>query len=471
MATRKDDGYSFSCDFSGNKKIFYYWVPGFWVVSNSIFLIAEYLKKKNISIRPNYSQLSVIGVEKCNTFNQLYSVNTFIEGVKLLPIGVSLDISKNNFKLTDIKNTTIFYSYRDGLLNFINVWVSRLSGLLNNGVEIQSDLTGGADSRTVFSLLKKSYEFVEDTSGRIILRSSTILKDNLDLEIATNIANTYGMPINEKPSVKIQKFSGMESFYSWKGLCLGVYHPIYFPNNGPNYNTVRLGGAGAENHRRFYNYKDIRTFKEVNANKMPTKYLSYEMMSDLDSEFNRMSYLGSEIDPLILHYREYRNRMHSGRTPQYTVLFNPLGSKILEAVSEVAGKERIDNGQINYDLMATLLPDVLDIPFDHESKSFNEKRRQNLTVVNMCDSVTPGNVYIDYKEDDYLRKSNTKSAIQLLNDEFQNVKNNPFVKDFFGNEFIKNAESTMKNALDNNKFPHAINAQGIVSVIAAALFY
>ena len=65
------NGFSFSSDFSGNKKIFYYWVPGYWVVSNSIYLIIEQLKKNKFFLTANYSQLAAIGVSTGSFYNQL----------------------------------------------------------------------------------------------------------------------------------------------------------------------------------------------------------------------------------------------------------------------------------------------------------------------------------------------------------------------------------------------------------------
>jgi len=161
--------------------------------------------------------------------------------------------------------------------------------------------------------------------------------------------------------------------------------------------------------------------------------------------------------------------MHSGRTPQYISLFNPLGSKILEDVSEIAGKNRLKVGQLNYDLMATLLPDILNIPFDNEAKALNEVRKENLTVLDSWQEFEIGNVYIDNNPKIY-DKEKTLPALQLLNIDFQKAKENSFVKEFFGTEFIGQAETAMADALESKRFPHAIYAQSIAAIIAASLF-
>lgn len=468
IVEKEGDSFSFSSDFSGNKKIFYYWRPGFWVVSNSIFLIVEHLKANNIVLSVNYSQLAGIGVHKGSFYNQLYSINTFVKGIQLLPIGYVLNISKENHSIQKIEKVEKFNSYEEGLSLFIGTWVARLAGLLNHGINVQSDLTGGADSRTVFTLLKKAAES-PNNNNLPMLRSGTTPNNTIDLEIATDIADFYNFPINGEQFPKINKFSGEESFLSWKILCLGVYHPIYFPASGPQSNIVSLGGAGAENHRPFYKYPDIESFIKANVSRISPTWLSYNIAAEIEVELQRMSAANSEIDPLILHYREYRNRMHSGRTPQYTSLFNPLGSKLLEDVSEVAGKNRMQAGQINYDLMATLLPSILDIPFDKAAKAFNDTRLKNLTKLKEWHEFEAGKTYIGADSEE-LGKEKTPSAFNLLNKDFHAAKKNKFVKDFFGAEFINKAEFSMANAVENKRFPHAIDGQGVAAIIAGSLF-
>lgn len=469
IAESIENGFSFTSDFSGNKKIFYYWTSDFWVVSNSIFLIVEYLKDNNITISVNYSQLAAMSVHRGSLFNQLYSVDTFVNNIKLLPIGNKLTISKTSYSIEKIKKNRSFDSYEEGLSIFIGTWIARLAGLLSNGMHVQSDLTGGADSRTVFTFLKKAAEESIHANNLPILRSGSTPSNTLDLEIATEIANTYDFPINEKGINRINVFSGEESFLSWKILCLGVYHPIYFPNSGPQYQIVSLGGAGAENHRPFYKYPNTQSFIDAMSSSISPKWLSYNVIADLKTELQRMTNINSEIDPLILYYREYRNRMHSGRTPQYISLFNPLGSKILEDVSEVAGNNRLQVGQLNYDIMATLLPGILDIPFDSEAKKLNKVRKENLTVLDSWKEFEVGSVYVDDNPKIYA-KEKTLTALQLLNAEFQTAKENDFVKDFFGTEFIMQAEIVMADALENKRFPHAIDAQGVTAIIAGSIF-
>lgn len=465
----KNNSFSFSSDFSGNKKIFYYWNPGFWIVSNSIFLIVEHLKNNNVTLIANYSQLAAIGVPTGSFYNQLYSVNTFIEGIKLLPTGNFLKISNSSYSIEKLNRTIAFNGYEEGLSIFIRTWIARLVGLLDNGFNVQSDLTGGADSRTVFAMLKYAVEKAKVGNNLPSFRSGSTENNTIDLKIANIIGQFYDLPINEGEFPILKRFTGEESYTSWKALCLGVYHPVYFPTFGPQSDIVSLGGAGAENHRPFYKDQNVESFIKSNASRVSPKWLSYNIIAELETEFKRMGNTNSEVDPMILHYRQYRNRMHSGRTPQYKSFFNPLGSKLLEDVSEIAGADRLKVGQINYDLMSTLLPSILEIPFDSPSKALNEVRKKNLTTLTDWGEMEIGKSYVDERVENNPRER-TDSALELLNADFQASKMNPFVKEFFGKDFIEKANDTMSNAIEHRKFPHAIDAQGIVAIIAGGLF-
>ncbi|WP_058369959.1 hypothetical protein [Psychrobacter sp. ENNN9_III] len=470
-AERINNDYLFSTDFLGYKKVFYYWTDDMWVVSNSIQLIADYLKENKISLKANFSQLSAIGIHKGSFFNQLYSVNTFIEGVKLLPAGCTLKISKSECSIERIKRLNVFSSYEEGLSLFIGTWTARLQGLLESNIHIISDLTGGADSRAVFTLLKKAKDLSLSGSDYPMLSCGSSKGNTLDLEIARDIAGCYEYPINVRRQHIENKYSGQESYESWKALCLGVYHPIYFPPHGPQNGTVSLGGSGAGNHRRVYKHESIEELVSSHVSMIKPNWLSYNVRSDIEAEIHRMSLIGSKVDPMVLHFREYRDRMHGGRNPQYMTLFNPLGSKILDEVSEVSGSSRFKVGQVNYDIMSNLLPEILGIPFDSDLKALTTERKRNLVLLDKLDRISTGKAYTSTDislAQEPLKK--TSSAIEFLNEDFQVARAKVFVKDFFGKEFINKTDNTMKLALEHKMFNHAIDGQGVAAMIAASIF-
>ena len=364
-----------------------------------------------------------------------------------------------------------FESYELGLTNFINIWISRFITLLRNNVNIRADLTGGADSRTIFALLKNAAKYTANSTGTLGFRTGHTPTNTTDLEIATMVGLAYGYKVNSEKFPITNLYTPQDSIGIWKVLCLGVYHPIYIPTFGAQSDVVSIGGASAGNSRVHYKEDSPEALFNKHLSDLSPKWLSYNALADCINEFNDINESKSDVDPLIVHYRRYRNRMHAGRTPQYSTMFNPFASKFLEDVAEKAGASRLSNAQINYDLMSALLPSVLDIPFDLPSKEFNEIRRKNITKIEVLDSFDVGSIYIEdnvfYRKND----ANENCIYEILNKEFQSAKRQPFVSEFFDKSFIDNANDTMLNAVKNKRFnPHPVDAQRISAIIAGSLF-
>jgi len=77
------------------------------------------------------------------------------------------------YTIKKFKDKVNIKTYDDALSSFISTWVLRLVVLLENGIAIKSHLTGGADSRTVFTILKKAIDISERIDTPPIYFSST----------------------------------------------------------------------------------------------------------------------------------------------------------------------------------------------------------------------------------------------------------------------------------------------------------
>jgi hypothetical protein len=208
----------------------------------------------------------------------------------------------------------------------------------------------------------------------------------------------------------------------------------------------------------------------VYSKKLPFRYVE-QFQNEIDYEISRLTKINQKIDALILHYREYRYRLHGGRTPRYRTSFTPLGSFLLDNVSDLAGEKRIGLGMINYDIMNFLLPEILDIPFDSEKKEFNEERKKNCTILTGEITITPGHTYYDSEELIALpSKSVIGTPYDFLYEEFLEAVNKPFVKNFFDSKFLNDTREIAETAVAAQKFEHAVFGQGIHAVIAASIF-
>lgn len=462
-----------SNDFSGFKKVFYFWRPGFWVVSNSISLLVKHLNDFGVSVSPNFSQLAAMAIGKNSSFlNQLTSYTTIANGVYLVPLGHTLSIGNDGVSLINSQIIDRKETYKDALHHFLNLWVSRFETLLSKNILIKSDLTGGLDSRAVFSILQKARQRLGVSKATIGINCGASRTSTADREVAAAICKSQSMVLNERLPPSPGKFNGYQSYQSWRQLCLGVYYPIYFPMSHPVSDRISFSGGGGENHRPFYKWKDVQEFIKNCGNKIEPSWLRTQFKAELREIFRELGEVAGSADrPELLHYRNFRNRLHTGRTPQSTVVFAPLASRYLEQASEVAGAEKMSVGQLNYDIIFSSCPELLDMPFDLPKKTPSSAIRQALIDVEIDSAANPGGVYgVGYSSDLSTDKGKAGRAIDFLKSEFEACLNYDFVQSFLGTKYIADAESIMTEAAKNGGFQHAIEGQPVAAVLAAGLF-
>ena len=475
--TKQDDYYLFETDYSGYKKLFYYWSADFWAVSNSLLYLAEHMQACGQDIVPNYGQLEAIKSYGGTALRQMTSFHTIIQDVYLVPANCSLRIADGSYELLAHDARVFTESYQTSLQNFIELWVSRMETLLlSRQMSIVSDLTGGLDSRVVFSLLQKGLDrLADEVLAQVKINCGTSPGREKDLEIATLVCQKLNIPLNATMEESIDILSGFQAYNSWKYLNLGAYHPIYFRTGYPDSGFIYFTGGGGENQRLFYG-KDYESdfvdkFVESCARRILSKPRSQRFRKQMQET---MAYLypGEEdsIEALLLHYRHFRNRFHAGRAPQHVSMFCPLASASLEPVIQAGGLEKISDAQIHYDIMHALNPLLLDLPFDDPDKTPSEQIRSRLCQVTIGKAANPGRVFRDGGKSEELHTPESGSVFDFLEEEFANLKQKPFVREFCGDEFIVEAEKVLKEASRKGKFRHASDAKPIAAVLAAGIF-
>lgn len=461
----------FHTDYVGNKKLFYYWDCGFWAVSNSISLLISHLRGKGVRVTANLAQLTAIGSGKGPALNQVVSYHTIAHGIYLVPPAATLRIGAAGLMITRLRSERP-ESFALSLADFLSAWLSRFQTLLaTDFVKVQCDLTGGVDSRTVFGLLSAASARMASAHANVRIKSGTTRGDDTDLVIAKEICDKYGFDLNPPRPVQPGRFSAEESFRSWQMLCLGAYHPIYFPTNGPRGNNVSFGGGGGENHRPFFKDASVDEFIEKRASTIQQEAVRQQFVDELRSTFRLLAELdGDAIDPLILHYRHFRSRFHAGRAAQYGVLFSPLSSGLLErAVSAVAPKD-LAAGLVNFQIMHTLDAELLSLRFDHPKKAPAEFVRRALIDIEPA-AASPGRCFglqNDHAVISAVRSTSTTWS--LLRDEYERCASIPYVSHFWGRKFLSDTKAIVERAAECGKLDHAVDGQPASAVLATALF-
>lgn len=479
---QESEEFVFKSDHHGYKKIFYFWRNGCWVVSNSLFLISEHLTKRGITVIPCYSQLFAMSLDGM-FFNQLTSFETIIKGVKLLPPGYSLKIGNNcrpQFDRVETKQDSNG-SYAERLGLFLNTWVSRMETLLSDPhITITSDITGGVDSRSILAMFIKAKQRLGKGNESPFLRCGSIAGDKSDIRVARKICSKYSLNLNMPNSHSVSYYTSEERVNTWRDMCLGLYHPVYFPQLAPDSTLVHFDGAGGGNHRSVYDkngsHKDIENFIESSSQRILPSWLRYEFKSSLEDTFDHIykdKPDSSYRELLIGHYRYFRNRFHAGRAPQYRVLFSPLGSHLLDSASKVLDESLKGSAQVNYDIIASLDKKLLRMEYDKPFKSPSEAALSNLTIVNINSEPSPGKVYSG--SNIILSSGEPNKSIEqnfdVLNSYLSDSLKNNFVHDFWGEEYIKKSVALSQKAQQDNKLRHAVDAIPIAALIASGIFF
>lgn len=172
------------------------------------------------------------------------------------------------------------------------------------------------------------------------------------------------------------------AFEHWRANSMAQYSPFRtIPTRRADLSSVRFGGAGGEEYRPFY--KTASVYEQA---------LQYKSEFDSASAFSEwfkaiddsIEYLvnrqGTEADPLLLHYREFRSRFHSGSRAMVSVSVFPLKSSLLRDAAARAGTSRLTNRQLLFDILHSLEPTLLRVAFDDQGKSPTSENLRSLTA-------------------------------------------------------------------------------------------
>lgn len=490
VAKKEADGsYTIGADQSGYKKVFYYKNPllEIWVVSNSINAIVEHLNTYGIKVTPNLAQISIMQFsEKKNYTQQMVSFDTIVNEIKLLPINTVLKIGKKTLQIVKINNKKNINvdTYERLFKIFIETWVSRFVTLLSKNIlVVKQDLTGGLDSRAIFSIFYLARSYLNNNiSSKHYLVSKLTRGSEIDIEVAQKICKEYGFNLNDNEynKIKPKKLTDEENYLIWKDTCIGIYRPIYFPIFEMNPFKISMNGGGGENHRPFYakdakpgNPKRFELYNNQFNKNLNYKFLGLQLKNNIN---NSMTYLNSQegngfSEGLNVHYRNFRNRIHCGLNPQYMVCFTPLSSNLLDRIASKENLHKISSSQILYDLIS-LVDNLINIPFDKPHKNPSSEHMANLINFSENLDISIGNVYIDNvpKNKEVSSVESSKSTIDFLKEDFDKACQNPFVKDFWDTEYIESAKNSMNKAIKNGGFSHGLDGAAISSIISTGIF-
>jgi len=466
---REGDKHRIGVDYSGYKKIFYYMRDGVWAISNSVTRLAEHLRANDVRLSPDFVQLRSLQIDNTVTA-QLSSFRTVVSGISLLPSKYEIEVSGGGVAFVR-RTTNPAADYRASLKEFLELWIARLETLLaDSRVQLTCDLTGGNDSRLVFGLLMKARARMgivgEDP---FYIRSGTGSRWKKDFEAASTIARHYKATLNNPipEALGLRQHGEFLSYQNWKDLCLCAYFPVYFAPRKCSSFALHLHGGGGENHRDFYPYGTFDGFAEsILTPPLTGDVLLEYWIGSVGASIRELRQESPGVGDWILHYREFRSRLHGGRSPQYRNVLSPLASREMEQLSNFPAKS--EKAQAHFDAMSSLFPELIHFPYDNPKKAPAPSVLDKLTTVEIDSHPSPGSAYIDPEESIPGGSANCAgaTALDMLLADFSDA-NTPEVRELMPG-VVQRALRAVEGVAGQKAFGHASDAKSISRVMSAA---
>lgn len=366
-----DEGIEIGADYKGYCKLYIYRNGKDWAVSNSFAQLVERARTLGWPITPNQSVLSTWSFPGA-FWQQFSTFETAAREIEVLPRQHVLNIgSDGGLRVVAPEREAPqpdAEAYRLALGRFIQTWISRVgTAIRETDTQIVSELTGGMDSRVTLSIMIALRQFFPtDFSRQLSLMSGLGYPE--DLRIATQIAKTYRLRINRKLHALPHGSTFHDPFQRWWDFNLGSYGPIYWPAASSMEGRFMVGGHGGEGHRAYWRYESPAAVLEAHKDSFPTTALYEEARASFAETAAILSAEYPGVTPTVAHYREFRDRLHSGLHAQQQIRMQPLASGLMYEASSLLSSEELERGQMLYDVVAQTAPALLAMPYDAPHK-------------------------------------------------------------------------------------------------------
>lgn len=308
LVQRENETISIRQDFCGSFGLFVYKHDQYFVVSNSFFRLAEFLKGK-ISINKKAVQSLLYAY-----YSPCYITDTLVNEIIRLDSQAYIIINITNKKI-EIHNNYFPYFSRNisskeslqELDKWYTKWVKVYKNIIDSGRILSVDLSGGMDTRIIFSMLLNS----KADLGSVYINSHekvNLSKDSDDYRIAQTIAEDYKVTLNRKLILeKSGKISAKESYQKCKYYSFGetitnkyettdYSEPVFFAK-GLCSSIKGASWGNVENHKNQYisPYDDLnsdqnKTLISSIQNKISRKKFSQYIDKQIEKCINIMSY-------------------------------------------------------------------------------------------------------------------------------------------------------------------------------------
>ncbi|MBR5230812.1 MAG: hypothetical protein IKW00_01035 [Clostridia bacterium] len=311
-------------DYHGSYGLYCYREGDYFALSNSLLLLMEYLTgKRKMTVNKDYAY----HMFRLNSF--AYSETIINEIVDLESEAyVEIDIAAKTMEVhpVDYGDNTVDPCSPEGI-ELLDQWYRRWTNIMRavgrKTQNVNISLSGGFDSRLVFLLALNSG--MDLSRVKIHSINDGLHTHDEDYEIASQIADHYGLELNKKVLLDEMANFTMEdclnvSFYSK----LSIHEQLYFKRGVLRNRRFTFPGSGGENVRacwrespRFFLQKRRGEIKRMSLQAAPQLLRSMENVLDRTfSQLRKKHHVKDEQDPILslYAYRDVRCRHHFAKS-------------------------------------------------------------------------------------------------------------------------------------------------------------
>jgi len=357
---------------------------GHYVISNSILFLEEYLAKKGLpfSVNRDYANY-MIPVSLCSAA----SGQTILNEVRMLDrnarLVISLKSGEYRIETTDFQENTIPPDSYEGLM-LLDRWFDRWVGLArrinSETANMIADLSGGFDTRMMFTLILESGIDLNKVSVHSIQDLRHTHEE--DFEIASQIAERYQFPLNNwEYQNDTKKIYSMREYLECSLYPKLFFHKqMYYKDGRFEKTKFHFTGNGGGYIRRYWNSvpKGLISGQADRAGaycgwndtslRDSTVRILEQSLRNTTKKFRGFGRELSDQDIVQAHYRETRCRNHFGRSMAESFLSNivvlsPLLDPELHRL-KLQADECDDENFLAALIFVRYNPALLDFPFE-----------------------------------------------------------------------------------------------------------
>lgn len=374
------DGAVLRTDTAGYRHLFYYAQDDLWAVGESFVGLVAALRGKGVSLTEDPLQTAA-WFSRRQVFQQLVSRNTAVRGIRLLGGDEALRVTAAGLTvLTQPRRAP--RPYGDALRDCLNLWLSRTLTLSEQAdTHLFFHLSGGIDSRAVasFFLWLRRQDLLPERAG---LRSLTDAAHAEDLVLAQRLCAQMQVPLNALHPRPHRPLTQAEIKGNWDTQALGVYAPLLLPSDHADPRDLHFTGHGGGGYKANLSAAQVKD----QIARMARHYGAYakgdarRWRQGFEAELAML-----DADPgqaWARFQRDSRSRFHGGQAASYKTQVAIFDSVWTEAAGRAGLAEGRRSFQLHYDIMASLAPEVLDVPFDTSAKAPDVRHRKALIRLN-----------------------------------------------------------------------------------------